>query len=623
MPMIHLLIFVFALATLSPSSAYDWLSKPLVGDDGRIYVCSNKKLFAFESNGSISWTMHIDYKCNVAMAPVHGGFGKIYLIADNRILMVKLEISGTSEPVAELFFGPGPGQQVETEIIGLSVSTLTSTVFINIKNRGLFAYKSHGRLLWSIGPLLYKFGYHQGCRKNITDCSFASVPVLDQCEGSIYVRLTHLLFIVTFIENHGSSMIYIITDGFRNHCYISNTEGQLYCLSIRGRHFRWIQDFSYLDRNFTITAGNNGRNVLWQRSIGPLSKADSVPVVDSNGKWVSIGSLDGFLYSFSPTGDLKKFSRRNTDNYVIQVGSFLDCSGFSVYTSQIEMEGKVSHTAGEFTTVSAIRPKVALLTKLVPATGSIYWSENNPGQLTTSLSKSDLSQFVVDEEILLAFLAASSQKLASSCSQARTKLVSIYTGNERVIALFLLFESTVLAILIGLVRFCCSFWAKKKLQDQGLGSFLAKRCSLQLKKKALDRTITELERKATEEAADREVLEKLVDMSKEREGIQRKLSTTYSLGRDKSDSHARSILLLQTGKTKSYSFQGTRGKNMTMFHTMSDTSSSESSYEGETSMLGYKDYSTKAKTKTLMTEDSSSSGSSSEKFRRRGLRRNY
>ncbi|XP_025624585.2 protein GAMETE EXPRESSED 3 isoform X2 [Arachis hypogaea] len=491
--------------------------------------------------------------------------------------MVKLENSGTSEPVAELFFGPGPGQQVETEIIGLSVSTLTSTVFINIKNRGLFAYKSHGRLLWSIGPVLYKFGYHQGCRKNITDCFFASVPVLDQCEGSIY---------------------------------ISNTEGQLYCLSIRGRHFRWIQDFSYLDRNFTITAGNNGRlyvtvpvralllavdvfsgNVLWQRSIGPLSKADSVPVVDSNG-WVSIGSLDGFLYSFSPTGDLKKFSRRNTDNYVIQVGSFLDCSGFAVYTSQIEMEGKVSHTAGEFTTVSAIRPKVALLTMLVPATGSIYWSENNP------------------ETGNLLQCRTTGQKLASSCSQARTKLVSIYIGNERVIALFLLFESTVLAILIGLVRFCCSFWAKKKLQDQGLGGFLAKRCSLQLKKKALDRTITELERKAAEEAADREVLDKLVDMSKEREGIQRKLSTTYSLGRDKSDSHARSILPLQKGKTKSYSFQGTRGKNLTMFHTMSDTSSSESSYEGETSMLGNKDSSTKAKTKALMMEDSSSSSSS-------------
>ncbi|MED6208589.1 hypothetical protein PIB30_046713 [Stylosanthes scabra] len=589
--MIQLLVFVFALTTLSHPSAYHHrLSKPLVGDDGRIYVCSNKKLLAFESNGSISWTMHIDYRCNVGMAPVHGGFGKIYLIADNRILRVKLENSGTSEPVAELFFGPEPGQQ------------------------------SQGRLLWSIGPVLYKFGYRQGCRRNVTDCSFASVPVLDRCEGSIY---------------------------------ISNTEGQLYCLSTRGRHFLWIQDFSYLDRNFTITPGNNGRlyvtvparelllaldvfsgNVLWERSIGPLSKADSVSVVDSNG-WVSIGSLDGFLYSFSPTGDLKKFSRRNAENYVVQVGSFLDCSGFAVYTSQVEMEGKVSHTAGEYTTVSAIRPKVALLTMLVPATGSIYWSENNPGQLTSSLSKSNLSQFVVDEEILLAFLAASKtgnllqcrtrdQKLASSCSQARTKLVSIYTGNERVIALFLLFESTVLAILIGLVRFCCSFWAKKKLQDQGLGSFLAKRSSLQLQKKALDRTITELERKAAEEAADREVLEKLVDMPKEREGIQRKLSTSYSLGRDKSESHEKSMLPLQTGKTKSFSFQGVRRKNMTMFHTMSDTSSSsENMSEGESSMHGNKDLSTKAETKTLMLEDSSSSSSSNENFRRRGFRRNH
>ena len=94
---------------------------------------------------------------------------------------------------------------------------------------------------------------------------------------------------------------------------------------------------------------------------------------------MSIGSLDGFLYSFSPTGVLKKFSRRNAENCVVQVGPFLDCSGFAVYTSQVEMEGKVSHTVGEYTTVSAIRPEVALLTMLVPATGSIYWSENNPG----------------------------------------------------------------------------------------------------------------------------------------------------------------------------------------------------------------------------------------------------
>nr|KYP60422.1 hypothetical protein KK1_022827 [Cajanus cajan] len=581
----------------SSVSAYHWFSKPLVGDDGRVYVCSGNNFFAFENNGTIAWTMHLDYKCNLGTAPLHGGHGKVYLVADNRILVIKY---GSMEPEAEVFFGPGPGKPAEAEIIGLSVSTLGSNVYINVKNRGLFAYQRHGRLLWSVGPVLYQFGYRQGCKKNLTDCYFASVPVLDQCEASIY---------------------------------ISNTEGELYCLSVRSRYFRWIQDFSSFDKNFTITAGNNGHlyvtvpakalvlaldvfsgNVLWQRSIGPLSKFDSAPVVDSNG-WISIGSLDGFLYSFSPTGVLKKFSRMNAENSMVQVGPFLDCSGFAIYISQIEMEGKVSHAIGEYTVVSAIRSKAALFTMMVPATGSIYWSESYPGKHSTLFSESDLSHYVMNEEILLAFLAASKigtplqcrtigQKLASSCSQERTKLVSIYTGNERAIVLFLLFESALLLVLIGLLRFCCTFWAKEKLKDQGLGSFLGKRCSLRLKKKALDRTITELEKKAAE---DNEVFEKLGDIVRERECIERKLSTTYSLGRDRTDSQPKSMLPVHMGKTKSFSFQDAKQKNMTVLHTLSDTSSSESSTEGETNMLDIEgmDSSTKAKAKTLIVDTSS------------------
>ncbi|KAH1099880.1 hypothetical protein AAZX31_13G034300 [Glycine max] len=586
--MTHLLVslvFVVFVGTFSSSfiSAYHLLSKPLLRDDGRIYVCSQDNFFAFESNGTIAWTMHLDYKCNLGTAPVHGGHGKIYLVVDNRILVISYGNIATSEPESKVFFGPGPGRVAEAEIIGLSVSTLGSTIYINVKNRGLFAYHSHGRLIWSVGPVLYQFGYRQGCRKNLTDCYFASVPVLDQCEGSIY---------------------------------ISNTEGELYCLSVRSRYFRWIQDFSSLDKNFTITPGNNGHlfvtfpakalvlaldvfsgNVLWQRSIGPLSKVDSAPVVDSNG-WISIGSLDGFLYSFSPTGVLKKFSRMNAENSMIQVGPFLDCSGFAIYSSQIEMEGKVSRTIGEYTVVSAIRPKAALFTVLVPATGSIYWSESYPGHVSTLFSESDLSQFVMNEEILLAFLAASrigtplqcrtiGQKLASSCSQERTKLVSIYTGNERAIVLFLLFESALLLVLIGLVRFCCTFWAKEKLKDQGLGSFLDKRCSLRLKKKALDRTITELEQKVAEETVDNEVFEKLGDIVRERECIERKLSTTYSLGRDRTHSRPKSVLPVQMGKAKSYSFQDAKQKNVTMFNTLSDTSSGEISSEGETNKETY------------------------------------
>lgn len=53
------------------------LSKPLIGEDGKIYACSEKTLFAFESNGSIAWSLDLDFKCNIGMAPVHGGKGKV------------------------------------------------------------------------------------------------------------------------------------------------------------------------------------------------------------------------------------------------------------------------------------------------------------------------------------------------------------------------------------------------------------------------------------------------------------------------------------------------------------------------------------------------------------------
>lgn len=95
--------------------------------------------------------------------------------------------------------------------------------------------------------------------------------------------------------------------------------------------------------------------------------------------WVSIGSLDGFLYSISPTGALKKYSKASEQDYVIQVSPHLDCSGNAVYMSQTEMKGKVVHTVGESTCVSAMKPKGVLFTMLVPATGVIHWSESYPG----------------------------------------------------------------------------------------------------------------------------------------------------------------------------------------------------------------------------------------------------
>lgn len=70
-------IIIFVSGQEPSRSSGHRLSKPLVGEDGRIYVCSEKDLFAFESNGTIAWTIHLDYTCNAAMAPVQGGLGKV------------------------------------------------------------------------------------------------------------------------------------------------------------------------------------------------------------------------------------------------------------------------------------------------------------------------------------------------------------------------------------------------------------------------------------------------------------------------------------------------------------------------------------------------------------------
>ncbi|KAK9265581.1 hypothetical protein L1049_007413 [Liquidambar formosana] len=88
--------------------------------------------------------------------------------------------------------------------------------------------------------------------------------------------------------------------------------------------------------------------------------------------WISIGSLDGFLYSFSPTGVLTKFPKAAILNSVIQVSPLLDCSGYGVHISQTDMEGKTGRTIGDYTYVSAMKPRNVVFNMLVPATGSIY-----------------------------------------------------------------------------------------------------------------------------------------------------------------------------------------------------------------------------------------------------------
>lgn len=69
---------VFSVAAKEPTRRNSRrLSRPLIGHDGKVYTCSEKDFLAFESNGSIAWTMHLNYTCNSDMPPVHGGRRKV------------------------------------------------------------------------------------------------------------------------------------------------------------------------------------------------------------------------------------------------------------------------------------------------------------------------------------------------------------------------------------------------------------------------------------------------------------------------------------------------------------------------------------------------------------------
>lgn len=86
------------------------------------------------------------------------------------------------------------------------------------------------------------------------------------------------------------------------------------------------------------------------------------------------------MYSFSPHGVVKKFPRVANRASVIQVSPILDCSGYALYVSQTEMDGKVSQIIGDYTFITAMNPRTVAFIMLVPATGSLLFSEKYPGK---------------------------------------------------------------------------------------------------------------------------------------------------------------------------------------------------------------------------------------------------
>jgi hypothetical protein len=110
--------------------------------------------------------------------------------------------------------------------------------------------------------------------------------------------------------------------------------------------------------------------------------------------------------------------------------------------------------------------------------------------------------------------------------------------------------------------------------------------SLHNKRKVLGKMISNLECRAVEDTSSNETLEQLGEMVKSKEGVERKLYASYSLGRDRLGlKQDPSILPLYHGKYKSHSFHSSQKESITIFNALSDTSISE---DGTSS---YSDYS--------------------------------
>jgi outer membrane protein assembly factor BamB len=231
---------------------------------------------------------------------------QVYLVAEDKIIKVTPPDNWNSaRPAWEVIFSYNATAGRSEEIIGFAIHGGHSSLFLTIRNRGLFVLSLRGRLQWSLGPLLTWRGYRFGCKTNVSGCYFDSAPVVGLCEGALYVSLH---FTITLLFSSSSFVLGPVVRPNLVHpttvfLQVSNTEGQLYSLSIESRKYRWVQDLSSLDKVMTIAPGNNRSlyivfprksvvvgldiytgNILWQQSIGPLHDQKSLPTVDSNGK---------------------------------------------------------------------------------------------------------------------------------------------------------------------------------------------------------------------------------------------------------------------------------------------------------------------------------------------------
>lgn len=102
---------------------------------------------------------------------------------------------------------------------------------------------------------------------------------------------------------------------------------------------------------------------------------------DSSG-FVSIGSLDGFLYVISPDGAFinKYLADDNSARVSIQVSPVLDCSKEALFVAQTKVQAKTILEKTDGTKALSFTQYLGMnLYMIVPSSGQILWNTEYPG----------------------------------------------------------------------------------------------------------------------------------------------------------------------------------------------------------------------------------------------------
>ncbi|MCO5609630.1 hypothetical protein L7F22_063860 [Adiantum nelumboides] len=361
---------------------HELLSKPAIGGE-LIYACANKEVVAFRGNGTIAWRVGMNQTCQTAVAPVIDYDGRVYVVADQTVVVVIPPSSAANSPSAADFFSMVPTTSLKaignySSITGLAVTSWSSVLYINT-GTGLHAFMFDGTPLWSTvvqfnNSAMLSPKSMEPCAHNMTNCTLLPYLAVDECDGSIYIARTD-----------GWLFSFATWQPFLRWSYALSVDTPLSVKLVNGNNGRLYAAIAKYDMLYALSTEMG--TLVWQAKVGPLSEASCVPSVDSLG-FVSVGSLDGFLYVISPDG--------------AYVRKYLAADNLSLQT-----DGTKGLGITQFLGIN--------IYMLVPSSGQVLWSTLYPGLFPVALLARDLSSYSVDPDWLIAITAIANLSSNSIC----------------------------------------------------------------------------------------------------------------------------------------------------------------------------------------------------------------